>query len=568
MKLEITHRMYKKIKRSILSLFAVFIACQCFISAQAIATCDSINIKVYLKQNGDAYIEETWDMNIDEGTKIYKDESQLRDCEIKDLKVVDQSGVEYTTLDSWDVQASFEEKKYKCGLNELSKGYEICWGVSQYGRNRYTISYTMTNFINSYNDYDGFNQRLVNDEMGQPPRNVNISIYADGVTFRDYNTKYQAMGFSGEVVLYDDHLQTYSNKSFSSDNHATILMRFDKGMFSPTHQVDKTYAEVEKEANEGSGPNLLVVFGFVTAIGLLIVCLIYIIYFYSSARKIKKLNIPKNDIEYFRDIPFNGDFIPSYFSLIQADELKNETDIIGAYLLKWLLNRNIRIENDEEQGVFRKKQVTTIRFENKVETTCPQEKQLYDMLYRASGRDHILQEDEFEKWTQRHYEEVSSWLETIKLEGENYFREQQYVSTEIKKGFFNLIKVKQSFINDNGVRKIKEVLGLKLYLKEFTIINERSAQEVYLWKDYLIYASMFGIASEVSKQFKELYPTYFEEYFPYYSNPYYTITMMNRMNRALYRGYSAGYQSSSSTSFASGGGGGGFSGGGSGGGVR
>ena len=100
------------------------------------------------------------------------------------------------------------------------------------------------------------------------------------------------------------------------------------------------------------------------------------------------------------------------------------------------------------------------------------------------------------------------------------------------------------------------------------MVNEREAKEVYLWKDYLIYASLYGIASEVSRQFEELYPKYFEEYIPYYSNPYATIMMINHMSYSVHEGYSAGFQSSQSTSFSGGGGGGGFSGGGSGGGVR
>ena len=562
--------MFKSLKKCVFSLLAILIAVSCLVRVEAI-TCNSIDIHVYLQPNGDAYIEEVWDMYIDEGTEVYKDESYLNDCEILDLRVKDDKGNVFTTFDRWDTSLSFEQKKYKCGLNKTSSGYEICWGVSQYGRNRYTVSYTMTNFINSYEDYDGFNQRLVNDKMSNPPKKISITISADSVKFSDQNTKYQGMGFKGDVILYSDYLYATSSKSLSSKNHATILMRFDKGMFSPTNKVDKTYAEVEKEANERGKLNLFEMIAPIAIVGggaALLFIFIYTARFYASSRKVKKYHVSKRDVNYYRDIPFDGNLIPAYFSLIQISELKNETDIIGAYLLRWMLNKNIRIEVAEKPGLFRSKQQPSIIFENNLGIDHYLEKQLYEMLYKASGRDHILQEDEFERWAKNNYEDVESWLESIKLNGENYFTDKGFISTYTKRGLFHLIKAKQRYINDMGKTKVEEVLGLKFYLKEFTLVNEREAREVYLWKDYLIYASLYGIASEVSRQFEELYPKYFEEYIPYYSNPYATIMMINHMNYSLHQGYSAGFQSSQSTSFSGGGGGGGFSGGGSGGGVR
>ena len=50
--------------------------------------------------------------------------------------------------------------------------------------------------------------------------------------------------------------------------------------------------------------------------------------------------------------------------------------------------------------------------------------------------------------------------------------------------------------------------GLMMFyiLKDFTLIKERQPIEVSLWNEYLMFAQMFGIADEVAKQFKELYP--------------------------------------------------------------
>ena len=52
----------------------------------------------------------------------------------------------------------------------------------------------------------------------------------------------------------------------------------------------------------------------------------------------------------------------------------------------------------------------------------------------------------------------------------------------------------------------KRLVGLKKFFKEFTKMDEKTAIEVKAWKEYLIFAQLLGMADEVSKQFKKLYP--------------------------------------------------------------
>ena len=49
------------------------------------------------------------------------------------------------------------------------------------------------------------------------------------------------------------------------------------------------------------------------------------------------------------------------------------------------------------------------------------------------------------------------------------------------------------------------------FLQDFTLSNEREAGEVALWRDYLVFAALFGIADKVAKQFEELYPAEFAQ---------------------------------------------------------
>ena len=54
-----------------------------------------------------------------------------------------------------------------------------------------------------------------------------------------------------------------------------------------------------------------------------------------------------------------------------------------------------------------------------------------------------------------------------------------------------------------------QVMEFRNFLNDFTLSSERSASEVAVWKHYLVFAQLFGIADKVSEQFSKLYPEMF-----------------------------------------------------------
>jgi uncharacterized membrane protein len=125
---------------------------------------------------------------------------------------------------------------------------------------------------------------------------------------------------------------------------------------------------------------------------------------------------------------------------------------------------------------------------------------------------------------------------------------------------------------------VRQVFGLKKYLKEFSLIDERHVSEVSLWKDYMIFATLFGIADQVIKDMKKINPEYFnmdqvaqqmadEMTLPTIYSTMHSSTSRAAMNKAQ-REAERTARSSGHGGHSSWGGGGGFSGGGHGGGVR
>ena len=56
--------------------------------------------------------------------------------------------------------------------------------------------------------------------------------------------------------------------------------------------------------------------------------------------------------------------------------------------------------------------------------------------------------------------------------------------------------------------EVLQVYGLKKYLQEFTLLEERHVLEVGLWKEYMVFATLYGIAKQVFKDLKKIWPDY------------------------------------------------------------
>ena len=127
-------------------------------------------------------------------------------------------------------------------------------------------------------------------------------------------------------------------------------------------------------------------------------------------------------------------------------------------------------------------------------------------------------------------------------------------------------------IKDSLKEEAIHLAGLKKFLNEFSRIKEKKVIEVKLWKEYLIFAQIFGIAKEVAKQFKDYYPEILQYNDGYNSNfDIMDVIILNNItmstvNAATSARSAANNYSSGGGGFSSGGGGFSSFGGGGGGG--
>ena len=125
-------------------------------------------------------------------------------------------------------------------------------------------------------------------------------------------------------------------------------------------------------------------------------------------------------------------------------------------------------------------------------------------------------------------------------------------------------------LTKKGQQELDEIFGLKHFLLDFSLIQERGVKETVIWQDYMVYALMLGIADKLEPQIRELYPDQvpqLEQYRRYvHYTGYYNGLMYSAYSREKLR-RTPSHRSGGGGGRVSFGGGGGFSGGG-GGGIR
>ena len=336
-----------------------------------------------------------------------------------------------------------------------------------------------------------------------------------------------------------------------------VMASFPKGMFTPEYEEDDTFENKKQQALEGSD--------YVSedegldsesVIGIIYVLIIFLapvftavflfVYKWRARRRVNK------DLMWYRDIPLDGNLqeankilnaykwgSPNYNNLLSASILKLVN--LGAITIELCPNKKGKMEQN-----------FVIHELPDADKQLPLIRKIHNIFKIAAGDDTVLEPRELKAFMRdRKNESVNdSFLDTLHASNKlSYYKRRE--------------------------DEVRQVLGLKKFLKEFTLLDERHVDEVKLWKDYMVYATLFGVAEQVIRDMKKINPEYFKmdavagQMANDMTLPVIYSVMQSGTARAArskaareQRAHGGGGHSSW------GGGGGGFSGGGGGGGVR
>ena len=400
------------------------------------------------------------------------------------------------------------------------------------------------------------------------------------------NTRIWGFGFRGNTNIEPTQLTATTGENFSQSDYLVVLSIFEGRPFDTNATFDITSEDLIEKAKEGSfiykedmgddedfandynkrhNPSFL---NQITKLFRFLPYAIFPLMFAfsgASKRRRNKASFKAPDIEdvdYFRDIPYKN-FVETDY--IMDNEI---SDVISAFIIKWI-NNGLLADEVEEVGLIFKKEELALKIlkHNNIYESLP-EQDLWEMVIKASKGDGVLSQKEFNSYISSNIDSFNTWVKSVASNSRSHLLDNNYLvkgeeGTIFKRTTYNL--------TDNAKQLQRNIIGFKKYLKDFSLLNERGMSESALWKDYMEWASYLGIAEEVYEQFKIVDPG-FVEYAPYTPR---TIIFTNNFGRSVQSTYnSANAASSISTSSRGGGGpsfgggGGGSFGGGSGGGTR
>ena len=569
--------------RKILLLVTLFTFHFSLFTSSARPQLHRLDIRVVLSRNGDARITETRQMTIDsEGTECYIGMGLADGSEVRDLTVSDESGYVFENVGAWDVDRSRSWKAGKCGIVNKHGGCELCWGLGDSGERTYITTYTYTNLVHAHSDYDAIRHVFLDEGVSPKPDEARLTIVAapefpDSVSgelcapaFNEDNCAIWGFRFGGEIAFTKDGtIESWNTEPFGRSGAMYIMVRFNKGLFEPVVHENDTFEEKQNQAFEGSdyynydsgygggGDAFSDAMGlvglFCTVFGFFILPIVggiwYFVYVWRARKKVNK------NLLWYRDIPLKG-------NLQAANDMLNAykyfgadyNNLLSACILKLINMGAISIES--RLGARGKTEQNFVIHELPDTGDQPMLlRKVHNIFKLAAGSDTILEPKE---------------LKTFMRSTKNESITDSFISTLHTKTGISAYK--------DRLDEVRQVYGLKKFLKEFTLLDERGVGEVKLWKDYMIYATLFGIADQVIADMKKINPEYFnmDQVADQMANdmtlPMIRSTLLNSTSRAVAnkaaREAQAHRVSGRGGHTSWGGGGGGFSGGGFGGGVR
>lgn len=581
----------------------------------------NLEVKVNISDNGDAVVTEKRTMTItSKGTECYIPMGGLRGITLSDFKVSDETGLDYSLI-GWDVSATRSQKAGRCGIVPKGEGeYELCWGLDELkdGESQkdkvYIISYTLGSLMKSYHEAEGFNHMFVNPGIYPLPEKVSLRVEVDSTQIDTSNARGWAFGYYGNTEFADGGFEAWTD-NFTSSSSMIIMLALKKDIIHPSDTLDSDFQEVVDYALEGSNfggeydgeehfftddwatwicgklgkTKESLIENVSTAICIAIIGLFFLLLSFLKKvlsllaylislkplfvliRRIK-INRKANGglTPWQREIPFNGSLFAAGKALnfLSYKETPDINNILGAFILRLFQRGELLLTWEDGKQ--------TIRIgEHTDQTDNPQktdgnikspadirmENTLYYIFKSAAGKDGVLQEKELKRW----------------LKNKNSYAEK-------------LLELRKTSSKPNK-EELAGLIKLKKFLQDFTLIEERGVVEVKLWDEYLVFATLLGIADQVRKDFRKVCPEYFamskfatameNASFDFNTTVYsianyttnaavYSSLFAERAaaSSSLWSGSSGGSSYSGGGGHSSFSGGGGYSGGGSGGGIR
>ena len=575
-----------------------------------------LDFSVELTENGDMNVTENWRVKLSDTNtlfKTFKYDTELF-TNVSILETTNGARKEFQQIDSLMYHVTkdcFYALKNSDGL------FEIAWGVSATSTEirNFEISYTVKDIIKKYNDcselywqFVGYNFSIPADTVSgtiKLPKQVDniedLKIWAHGpLNGNITKPSLDTVKFEVTNLRTSDYLEVRiatPNNIFPLSTNEINSSKLENIISEETNWANKANLEREK-AREEEAQQKRMFYGIYAILTVACVVLNAV-----NIRKIQNTSkiVPSQKLDYFRDIPDEKSTPGEAAFLYYFNRSFPTAQVVSATMMDLALKGFIEFETNPNN----KKDVNII-LKNEVAELKRDEIEVLNYLKRVAGSSDKFNMKVFEKYSNSHPSIINDFIMKINMYAKDENEDSgMYDRTAANKSSLYIVKAvaivfgmffastflvafvdwlllaglgilagilavlyiilanKNRGLTQEGTDRREEWKGLKNYMEDFSMLNEREVPELVLWEKYLVYATAFGIADKVIKQLKVRYPEMVNN--DYFNDRMHVMYVMSNVNisSAIEAPISRSIVASSINSSGSGGGGGFSSGGGS-----
>lgn len=593
-------------------IFAIIILLGLTTKSNASLYLNNLDFYAEIDTNGNMNVTETWNIRISNTNTLYKtfelDENKYSG--ITNVQVSEVGRGDFTETDEWAYHLT--KDYYFGGINDDGK-FEISFGVGlddSTATNTYKISYTVVDAIKKYDDCAELYWQFLGSDAAVDASKITgtIKLPSEADSKEDIRVWGHVETLNGEIYVTSTDTVEFSLDNYISGNYVEVRIAMPSEMIETAERIynkNVLPSIIEEETEWANEANVrrerkqrnekiikTVIIAVMVIIG--IILLRQTVKYIKIFKNTKKL-IPTEKYEYFREKP-DKNSTPADALFLYNNGVNAASTAFGNVFSATLLNLSLKgyFKITVEQNEKGKKETLIYKTKKDIEDLQYEEERIARFVKNAIDSKEKITIKELQKYIRNHASSVSSLIEKTGIETKNknkmtenfdeekskekskyigiaivYFAVAMFCITFLPVVILLIINAilalmingKLSNLTQKGIDEREKWKGLKKYMEDFSLLNEKEIPALEVWEEYLVYATVFGIADKVIKQLKMVYPQ-IDEMDDFNTASY--IYLMSHTN--FNSSFSKAINSSISSTMSSGsGGGGGFSGGGGGG---
>jgi len=522
---------------------------------------NKLDFKAELNSDGSMNVVEEWDIKISETNTLYKtfqiDTSKY--TAITNFSVKEITGNQNKLFKETDRWAYHIDKNYYFGGINNDGKYEIAWGVgldNSTATRKYLISYTIEDVVKKYGDCTELYWQFVEKDFEISAEKITgtITLPEKVKDIKELRAWGGTKKLNGEIYATSKDTIEFSLNRHQAGNFVEVRVAMpnyvmeDLRYTSKQDKLDYIIKEETKWAEEANRQRIVSKRIIIFIIIVVVLGVVLFIKMIKYSKIIRGKYKPTQKLKYFREIP-NKETTPgeALFLLLKGKTSLDMGNIFSATILDLKLKGYLEIKESNRgkikikiiknaskelpvsekivfefmKEIIKDKEITIKKMQEIItrrsKLTSKMVKNLKDSIIDIQkGKGNFYEEDrkkeKFEKIYNFYYIslvccimflliliiltlEVPILLTLVLL----------VILMIINSILFLRIFKRDNVLTQKGVDEREKWKGLKKYMLDFSLLNEKEVYSIQIWEEYLVYATVFGIANKVIEQLKLKY---------------------------------------------------------------